>query len=43
MAARVFTEVDQPGVDTWGFRRITKPDRDLARFPPFCVQPRSGG
>jgi Ser/Thr protein kinase RdoA (MazF antagonist) len=36
MAARVSTEVDQPGVDTWGFRRIAKLDDDLARFRPFC-------
>ncbi|WP_165949276.1 phosphotransferase enzyme family protein [Kribbella turkmenica] len=36
LAARVFNEVDRPGVDTWGFRRIAKLDTDLARFRPFC-------
>ncbi|WP_433162307.1 phosphotransferase enzyme family protein [Kribbella sp. CA-247076] len=36
LAARVFNEVDCPGVDTWGFRRIARLDSDLARFRPFC-------
>lgn len=36
MAARVLTEVDRPGVETWGFRRIAKLDDDLELFRPFC-------
>ncbi len=36
LAARISDEVDRPGVDTWGFRRIAKVDRDLAQFRPFC-------
>lgn len=36
MAARVLTGTDQPGVETWGFRRIAKLDRDLESFRPFC-------
>jgi spectinomycin phosphotransferase len=38
MAARVLGEVDRPGVETWGFRRIARLDRDLASFRPFCAQ-----
>jgi hypothetical protein len=37
MAARVLAETDRPGVDTWGFRRIAKLERDLEIFPPFCA------
>jgi spectinomycin phosphotransferase len=36
LAARVLDEVDRPGVETWGFRRIAKVDADLAMFRPFC-------
>ncbi|HVX43530.1 MAG TPA: phosphotransferase [Mycobacteriales bacterium] len=36
MAARVLSGVDQPGVDTWGFDRIARLDRDLTAFRPFC-------
>jgi hypothetical protein len=36
MAARVLSGVDRPGVDTWGFDRIARLDRDLAMFRPFC-------
>jgi aminoglycoside phosphotransferase (APT) family kinase protein len=36
LAARVLSETDRPGVDTWGFRRIAKLDADLAMFRPFC-------
>lgn len=36
LAARVLAEVDRPGVDTWGFRRIAKLDDDLAQLRPFC-------
>lgn len=36
MAARVLAEVDRPGVDTWGFRRIGRLERDLDLFRPFC-------
>lgn len=39
MAARVLGEMDRPGVDTWGFRRIAKLDSDLGLFRPFCAQP----
>jgi hypothetical protein len=39
MAARVLGEVDRPGVDTWGFRRIAKLDHDLTLFRPYCAQP----
>lgn len=38
LAARVLHEVDRPGVDIWGFRRIAKLDSDLAQFRPFCAQ-----
>jgi aminoglycoside phosphotransferase (APT) family kinase protein len=38
LAVRVLTQVDRPGVSTWGFRRIAKLDRDLALFRPFCAQ-----
>jgi hypothetical protein len=37
MAARVVTETDRPGVETWGFRRIAKLEHDLDMFRPFCV------
>jgi aminoglycoside phosphotransferase (APT) family kinase protein len=37
MSARVLTETDRPGVDTWGFRRIAKLERDLEMFRPFCA------
>jgi hypothetical protein len=37
LAARVLTETDRPGVDTWGFQQIAKLDRDLALFRPFCA------
>jgi spectinomycin phosphotransferase len=37
MAARVLTETDRPGVDTWGYQRIARLDRDLALFRPFCT------
>lgn len=37
MAARVLTETDQPGVQTWGFDRIARLERDLAMFRPFCA------
>ncbi len=36
MSARVGTETDRPGVDTWGFRRIANLERDLDLFRPFC-------
>lgn len=36
MAARVLANVDRPGVDTWGFRRLSRLDTDLAAFAPFC-------
>lgn len=36
MAARLETGTDQPGVDTWGFRRIARLDSDLEMFRPFC-------
>ena len=36
MAARVLGDVDQPGVDTWGFQRIARLDHDLERFRPYC-------
>lgn len=36
MAARVLTETDQPGVQTWGFGRIARLERDLEMFRPFC-------
>jgi spectinomycin phosphotransferase len=35
--ARVLTETDRDGVDTWGFQRIAKLERDLATFTPFCA------
>ena len=28
---------DPPGVETWGFRRIAKLERDLEMFRPFCA------
>ena len=37
MAARVLSDTDRPGVDTWGFQRIARLDRDLAMFRPFCA------
>lgn len=37
MAARVLTETDRPGVETWGFQRIAKLQRDLEMFRPFCA------
>lgn len=37
MAARVLTDTDRPGVQTWGFRRIAKLERDLEMFRPFCA------
>lgn len=37
MAARVLTNTDRAGVQTWGFRRIARLDRDLAMFRPFCA------
>lgn len=37
LAGRVLSDTDRPGVDTWGFRRIAKLDRDLAMFRPFCA------
>jgi spectinomycin phosphotransferase len=37
MAARVLTETDRPGVDTWGFQRIARLERDLEMFRPFCA------
>lgn len=36
MSARIETGTDRPGVDTWGFRRIARLDRDLEMFRPFC-------
>ncbi|WP_165553453.1 phosphotransferase enzyme family protein [Kribbella capetownensis] len=36
MAARVLNDIDRPGVDTWGFDRITRLDSDLKRFRPYC-------
>jgi aminoglycoside phosphotransferase (APT) family kinase protein len=36
MAARVLGNVDRPGVDTWGFDRIARLDRDLAVFRAYC-------
>lgn len=39
LAARVLSEVDRPGVETWGFRRIARLDRNLAQFRPFCAEP----
>ena len=36
MAARVASELDRPGVDTWGFRRISRLEGDLQLFKPFC-------
>lgn len=36
LSARVATETDHSGIDTWGFRRIAKLDNDLAMFRPFC-------
>jgi Ser/Thr protein kinase RdoA (MazF antagonist) len=38
MAARVLTQEDRPGVDTWGFQRIAKLEGDLDLFRPFCAQ-----
>lgn len=37
MVARLWTETDRPGVDTWGFRRIARLERDLEMFRPFCT------
>jgi spectinomycin phosphotransferase len=37
MAARVLTETDRPGVQTWGFRRIARLESDLKMFRPFCA------
>ncbi|HET6166786.1 MAG TPA: hypothetical protein VFE07_08160, partial [Marmoricola sp.] len=36
LTGRVLEEVDRPGVDTWGFDRITRLDDDLTMFRPFC-------
>jgi len=36
LAARVLNSVDRPGVDTWGFDRIARIDRDLEVFRPYC-------
>lgn len=36
MAARVLSEVDRPGVDTWGFDRIARLDSDLRVFRGYC-------
>ncbi len=36
MAARVLSERDRPGVDTWGFDRIARLESDLEMFRPFC-------
>jgi len=36
LAARVLNSVDRPGVDTWGFDRIARLDRDLEVFRPYC-------
>lgn len=36
LSARVSTGTDRPGVDTWGFRRIARLERDLELFRPFC-------
>lgn len=36
MAARVCEDVDRPGVDTWGFQRLARLERNLAMFRPFC-------
>jgi spectinomycin phosphotransferase len=38
MAARVQSETDRRGIDTWGFRRIARLERDLEMFRPFCAQ-----
>ncbi|MEQ4206765.1 phosphotransferase [Actinopolymorpha sp. B9G3] len=37
MAARVLGETDRPGVETWGFQRIARLERDLELFHPFCT------
>lgn len=36
LSARVLNETDRPGVETWGFGRIRRVDRDLAVFRPYC-------
>ena len=36
LSARVVNEVDRPGVDTWGFDRITRVDSNLETFRPYC-------
>ncbi|MEU4287372.1 phosphotransferase [Kribbella sp. NPDC026596] len=36
MAARILDGVDRPGVDTWGFDRIARLDRDLTVFSSYC-------
>src|SRR5262249_36518210 len=36
LAARVLSGVDRPGVDTWGFDRIARLDRDLQGFRAYC-------
>ncbi|GAA1590976.1 phosphotransferase enzyme family protein [Kribbella karoonensis] len=37
LAARVMTEVDRPGVDTWGFDRIARVDSNLEIFRRYCA------
>jgi aminoglycoside phosphotransferase (APT) family kinase protein len=37
MAARIRTQADRPGVDTWGFQRIARLERDLKMFRSFCA------
>lgn len=37
LAARVLTETDRPGVETWGFRRMARLERDLSLFRRFCT------
>ena len=36
IAARVRTETDRTGVDTWASRRLARLDSDLELFRPFC-------
>ncbi|MFI5691364.1 phosphotransferase family protein [Kribbella sp. NPDC051586] len=37
LAARVLSNTDRPGVDTWGFDRIARLDTDLEVFRPYCA------
>jgi hypothetical protein len=37
LSARVAREVDRPGVDTWGFDRIARVDRNLEIFSRYCA------